>query len=58
MVQYTKTGKISPIGNHEIYQMATKYIYIPNSGKIDPMDPPKFTQIWIFGLKICHLATL
>jgi DNA modification methylase len=20
--------------------------------------PPKFTQIWIFGLKICHLATL
>jgi hypothetical protein len=21
-------------------------------------DPPKFTQIWIFGLKICHLATL
>jgi hypothetical protein len=22
------------------------------------MDPPKFTQIWIFGLKIYHLATL
>jgi hypothetical protein len=21
-------------------------------------DPPKFTQIWIFGLKACHLATL
>jgi hypothetical protein len=21
-------------------------------------DPPKFTQIEIFGLKICHLATL
>jgi hypothetical protein len=21
-------------------------------------DPPKFTQISIFGLKICHLATL
>jgi hypothetical protein len=21
-------------------------------------DPPKYTQIWIFGLKICHLATL
>jgi hypothetical protein len=20
--------------------------------------PPKFTQIWIFGSKICHLATL
>jgi hypothetical protein len=21
-------------------------------------DPPKFTQIWIFGLKTSHLATL
>jgi hypothetical protein len=21
-------------------------------------DPPKFTQIGIFGLKICHLATV
>jgi hypothetical protein len=21
-------------------------------------DPPEFTQIGIFGLKICHLATL
>jgi hypothetical protein len=21
-------------------------------------DPPKFTKIWIFGLKICHLATV
>jgi hypothetical protein len=21
-------------------------------------DPPKFTQIWIFGLKTDHLATL
>jgi hypothetical protein len=21
-------------------------------------DPPKFTQVGIFGLKICHLATL
>jgi hypothetical protein len=21
-------------------------------------DPPKFTQIGIFGLKLCHLATL
>jgi hypothetical protein len=20
-------------------------------------DPPKFTRIWIFGLKTCHLAT-
>jgi hypothetical protein len=34
----------------------------PNSNKIDqhlpPQDPPKFTQIGISGLKICHLATL
>jgi hypothetical protein len=34
----------------------------PNSHKIyqhTPLqDPPKFTQIGIFGLKICHLATL
>jgi hypothetical protein len=44
--------------------MAT--IYIPNVRKIDKMvikqlplqDPPKFTQIGTFGLKICHLATL
>jgi hypothetical protein len=21
------------------------------------LEAPKFTQIWIFGLKICHLAT-
>jgi hypothetical protein len=34
----------------------------PNGHKIYQhlplLDPPKFTQIWIFCLKICHLATL
>jgi hypothetical protein len=47
---------------HKIYQMARKLtewskntytnIYIPLQ------DPPKFTQIGIFGLKMHHLATL
>jgi hypothetical protein len=51
---------------HEIYQMAMK---IPSGRKIDQMaikytnnfplqDPLKFTQIWIFCLKLYHLATL
>jgi hypothetical protein len=34
----------------------------PNTHKINHhlllKDPPKCTQIWIFVLKICHLATL
>jgi hypothetical protein len=38
------------------------YIYVPNGHKeyrhLPLQDPPKFIQIWIFGLKICHLATL
>jgi hypothetical protein len=53
--------------------MSTKYTEwrwnTPNDRKTDKMavkiyqhfplqDPPKFTQIEIFGLKICHLATL
>jgi hypothetical protein len=42
------------------YQMYTKCI--PKVSKIYqhlPLrDPPKITQIWIFGLKIEHLATL
>jgi hypothetical protein len=33
-------------GVHKIYQ------HLPIA------DPPKFTQIWIFGLKTNHLATL
>jgi hypothetical protein len=36
--------------------------YIPNGHKIYQnfpfQDPPKFTQILIFGLKIYHLATM
>jgi hypothetical protein len=62
LVQHTKMGKID--------QIATKYTkrpenirnghkvfrYLPR--KISLQDIPKFTQIWIFGLKIYHLATL
>jgi hypothetical protein len=41
-VQHTKTGENTPNGHKNI-----------------PLqDPPKFTQIRIFGLKIYHLATL
>jgi hypothetical protein len=46
--------------------MSTKYAKWlqnrPNVHKIDQhlkmQHPPKITQIWIFGLKIYHLATL
>jgi hypothetical protein len=51
LVQHNKTGKM--------YQMTIKYI--PNGHKKQhfPLkDPPKFTQIGTFGLKIYHLATL
>jgi hypothetical protein len=52
--------------NYKMYQIAIKYTKwlqnLPNGRKIyqnhPSQDPPKFTQIWIFGLKICHLATL
>jgi hypothetical protein len=46
--------------------MATKYSKLPlnitNGHKIyhhhlPSQDPPEFTQIGIFGFKICHLAT-
>jgi hypothetical protein len=64
LVQNTKTGKI--------YQISTNYTKCPlditKDRKMDqvPMkytslplqDLPKFTQIWIFGLKTNHLATL
>jgi hypothetical protein len=64
-VQHIKTGKI--------YQITIKYNKwpqnLPNGCKIDqkaikiyqhfPLQvPPKSTQNRIFGLKICHLATL
>jgi hypothetical protein len=66
LVQNTKTGKNIPndhkihIPNgHKIFPMAVKR---PNGHKTYQdyplQDPPKFTQIWIFGLKTNHLATL
>jgi hypothetical protein len=58
LAQHTKKGKI--------YQKPIKYSKwpqnIPNGHKISQhlllQDPPKFSKKWIFGLKICHLATL
>jgi hypothetical protein len=51
LVEYTKTGENIPNDQK-----------IPNGRKIYQhyplQDPPKFTQIGIFALKICHLATL
>jgi hypothetical protein len=57
-------GKHIP-NNHKIYQMSTKYTKWPEIGLNGPkiyqhfpmQNLPKFTQIGIFGLKICHLAT-
>jgi hypothetical protein len=51
--------------DHKIYQSALKYTKWPENGpnghKIykhrQLQDPPKFTQIGIFGLKVYHLAT-
>jgi hypothetical protein len=51
---------------HELYQMSIKYNKRPYNGQrvnrichhLPLQDPPKFTQIWIFGLKTNHLATL
>jgi hypothetical protein len=66
LVQHTKRGKNVP-KRGEIYQMSIKYAKWPEnwpngSHKIyqhlPSQDPPKFTQIGIFGLKINHLATL
>jgi hypothetical protein len=43
----------------KIYQLAVKYSKWP--WNIVPtfsfQGPPKFTQVWIFGLKTYHLAT-
>jgi hypothetical protein len=45
---------------HKIYQVAVKYT--KNVHKLYQhlplQDPPKFIQIWGFGLKVNHLATL
>jgi hypothetical protein len=50
------------LNSNKICQMATKYIKwqqnVPNGQHLPFQDPPKFTQIWIFGLKIYCLATL
>jgi hypothetical protein len=51
LAQYTKTEKYIklPPNGHKIYQMAV----------IFPFErPPRFTQIWNFGFKTNHLATL
>jgi general stress protein 26 len=58
LVQHTKTGKI--------YHITIKHTEwtqnLPNGHKIyqhlSLQDPTKFTQIGIFGLKICRLETL
>jgi hypothetical protein len=63
--KYAKWPQNIP-NDHKIHQMTTKYTKwlqnIPNGPKINlhlPLQvPPKFTQIIIFVLKICHLATL
>jgi hypothetical protein len=47
LVHDTTTGK-----KQKIFQMAIRYIKFSN------LNPPKFTQIGIFGLKTNHLATL
>jgi hypothetical protein len=60
-----QNGKNVP-NDHKIYKIPTKYTKWsqkrPNGHKIyqhlSLKDPPKFTQIRIFGLKIFHLATL
>jgi hypothetical protein len=65
LVQNTKTGKNIP-NYHELYQVAIKYNKRPYNGpsvhKINQnlplQNPPKFPQIWVFGLKTNHLATL
>jgi hypothetical protein len=65
LVQNTKTGKNIP-NYHKLCQMSIKCNKRLLNGQsvhkicqhIPLQDPPKFTQIWIFGLKTNHLATL
>jgi hypothetical protein len=66
LVQNTKTRKNIP-NYHGLYQMSIKYNKRPFNGPIvhkiyqhckTIVRPPKFTQIWIFGLKTNQLATL
>jgi hypothetical protein len=57
-VQHTKTGKIIPNNHKHTIWLQN----LPNGHKIyqqlQIQDPPKFTQIGVFGLKTNHLATL
>jgi hypothetical protein len=53
---YTKLQQNIPNG-HKLYQMATKYTNKKDQ-HLPLQDPTKFTQIGIFGLKMCHMATL
>jgi hypothetical protein len=65
LVQNTKTGKNIP-NYRELYQMSIEYNKRPHNGPsvhkiyqhLPLQDPPKFSQIWIFGSKTNHLATL
>jgi hypothetical protein len=65
LVQHTKNGKYIP-NDHRIERMASKYTEwpqnIPNGHKMYQhfplQDPPKYTKIGIFGLKIYYLANL
>jgi hypothetical protein len=60
-----QNGKNIP-NYHKLYQMSMKYNKRPQNGPsvheiyqhLILQDPPKFPQIWIFGLKTNHLATL
>jgi hypothetical protein len=55
---YTKWPQYIPNG-HKIYQFAVKKQMVRNLyQQLQLHEPPKFTQIGIFGLKQCHLATL
>jgi hypothetical protein len=65
LAQNTKTRKIYQ-NDHKIHQMATKYMKWQKNRQdgykiylnLPLQDPPKFYQIWFFGLKTNHLATL
>jgi hypothetical protein len=46
--------KILHTKDRKMDQVSMKYVY----QHLPLHDPPKFTQIWIFGLKTNHLATL
>jgi hypothetical protein len=51
-LKYTKWQQNIPNGR-KIKQMTTK-----GNKRLSLQNPPKFAQIWIFGLKIYDLATL